>query len=143
MLKFSDDRISGGEYTRKKNNCFEEKFREIDFTEKISGIHDTSLIIEAHIQGRRKKYVVYFHEKKKSKNHNKQTTFVFFFKFSLILPLLDGILSIKKKKLFCSMQLFKKPEKNTTNSAKIVIETSGLFLYCFFSSNHRPGPTLN
>jgi len=35
------------------------------------------------------------------------------------------------------MQLFKM-KKNTTNSAKIVIETSGLFLYCFFSSNHRP-----
>jgi len=76
MLKFSD-RISGGEYTRKKNNCFE-KFREIDFTEKISGIHDTSLIIEAHIQGRRKKYVVYFHEKKNPKTTtNKQHLFSF------------------------------------------------------------------
>jgi len=77
---------------------------------------------------------VYFHEKKNPKTTTNKQHLFSFFKFSLILPLLDGI----KKKLFCSMQLFKKPEKNTTNSAKIVIETSGLFLYCFFSSNHRP-----
>jgi len=81
------------------------------------------------------KYVVYFSREKKSKNHNnnkKNKQHLFSLK-KISLLLLDGILIIT----FCSMQLFKM-KKNTTNSANIVIETSGLFLYCFFSSNHRP-----
>ena len=83
-----------------------------------------------------------FHEKK---NHNKKTTYLFSFLWkiyiSLILPFLMAYyLYLKVITVFYYPYNFLKNGKgNTTNSAKIVIETSGLlFLYCFFSSNHRP-----
>jgi hypothetical protein len=85
-----------------------------------------------------------FHEKK---NHNKKQHICFLFyekkkKYKPDPPLLDGILSIFKSNnvfFYYPYNFLKNGKGNTTNSAKIVIETSGLlFLYCFFSSNHRP-----
>jgi len=86
---------------------------------------------------------VYFSREKKPQQKN--NIFVFFFmkkKYKPDPPLLDGILSIFKSNnvfFYYPYNFLKNGKGNTTYSAKIVIETSGLlFLYCFFSSNHRP-----